>query len=149
MDRSGKRADYGTSVILAKYLLLCPDKELVDNEEWSSLKDFHKRSQLTNFNVFHSDAELPLIKTFSYRLPSLLVATKQLKGKPCDLSTSYDICMEFRVLPKIRLLLLFNDDDGEFPASCLLLFNKQAEEYLDPESLIMVGIALTNRLILE
>jgi hypothetical protein len=54
--------------------------------------------------------------------------------------------MEFTALPKIKLLLLFNDSDDEFPASCSVLFQKQAEEYLDPESLIMIGIAFTNRL---
>lgn len=144
----GSRPNYGICVILSKYLLLCPNKEPEDNNEWSSLKDFHKRSQLINFNVFHSDVERPIIKTFSGRLTELLDASKQLEGKIGDFSTSYDICMEFNALPKIRVLLLFNDNDCEFPASCSLLYNRHAEDYLDPESLIMIGIALTNRLIM-
>lgn len=144
-DESGNRPDYGICVILSKYLLLCPDAP-VANEEWSTLKDFHKNSQFTNLNVFTSDAERPIIKIFSGRIDVLLNASQKLDGKPADLSSSYDLAMEFTALPKIKILLLFNDSDDEFPASCSILFQRQAEEYLDPESLIMVGIAFTNRL---
>ncbi len=144
-DESGNRPDYGICVILSKYLLLCPDAP-VANEEWATLKDFHKSSQFTNLNVFTSDAERPIIKNFSGRIDVLLKASQKLGGKPADLSSSYDLSMEFTALPKIKLLMLFNDSDDEFPASCSVLFQRQAEEYLDPESLIMVGIAFTNRL---
>lgn len=145
-DSSGNRPDYVICVILSKYLLLCPNKEPEGNEGWSSLKDFHKRSQLTNFNVFKSDAEQPIIKSFSGKKTALLDASKELNGKTGEFSTSYDVCMEFNALPKIKVLLLFNDNDGGFAASSSILYNKQAEEYLDPESLIMVGIAFTNHL---
>ena len=59
---------------------------------------------------------------------------------------SYDFAMEFRLLPKIEILLLFNDRDDEFPATCSMLFQRQAEHYLDPESLIMTAISFTKRL---
>ena len=49
---------------------------------------------------------------------------------------SYDFAMEFRVLPKIEILLIFNDRDDEFPATCSVLFQKQAEDYLEPLPLI-------------
>jgi len=54
--------------------------------------------------------------------------------------------MEFKILPQIDILLLFNDRDDEFPATCSVLFQRQAEYYLDPESLIMTGMAFTQRL---
>jgi hypothetical protein len=38
-------------------------------------------------------------------------------------------------LPRISLLLLFNDGDEEFPAKCTVLFQRHAEYYLDPECL--------------
>lgn len=144
-DEFGNRPGYGVCVILSKYLLLCPDAP-VENKEWSALKDFHKNSQFTNFNVFTSDAERPIINIFSGRIGALSDASQKLGGKPSELSSSYDFAMEFIALPKIKILLLFNDSDGEFPASCSLLFQRQAEDYLDPESLIMVGIAFTQRL---
>ena len=144
-DASGNRPDYGVCVILSKYLLLCPDAP-VANTEWSTLKDFHKSSQFTNVNVFASDAEQPIIKTFSGRIDALKNAAEKLGGTPGELSSSYDLAIEFNALPKIKIQLVFNDCDDDFPASCSLLFQKQAEDHLDPESLIMVGIAFTNRL---
>lgn len=144
-DASGKRPDYMICVILSKYLLLCPGAPVV-NKAWSALKDFHKMSQFTNLNVFTSDAEQPIVKGFSGRVGALSDASHQLGGAPCELSSSYDISMQFNALPKIDILLLFNDRDDEFPASCSVLFQRQAESYLDPESLIMVGIAFTRRL---
>lgn len=145
-DASGNRPNYAVCVILSKYLLLCPEAPVVD-KEWAALKDFHKRSQLTNLNVFNSDAEKPIIKHFSGRLDALSDASQKLGGTPCDMGLSYDISVEFKVLPQLGILLLFNDRDDEFPATCSVLFQRQAEHYLDPESLIMTGIGLTQRLI--
>lgn len=144
-DASGNQPNYMVCVILSKYLLLCPDS-LVVSKEWTALKDFHKVSQFTNLNLFTSDAEKPIVKRFSGQINALLDASKKLGGNPCDMDLSYDFAMEFRVLPKIEILLLFNDSDEEFPATCSLLFQRKAEDYLDPESLIMTAITLTKRL---
>ena len=144
-DPFGNRPNYAVCVLLSRYLLQSPAVPVV-NKEWAALKDFHKMSQFTNFNVFTSDAERPVIARFSGRMDALRDAAQKLDGMPCDLSTSYDFAVQFKALPQIDLLLLFNDGDDEFPAACSILFQKQAEDYLDPESLIMVGIALTNRI---
>ena len=144
-DESGNRPNYMVCVILFKYLLLCPDAPVV-NREWSALKDFHKMSQFTNLNFFTSDTEGPIVKRFSGRVSELSDASRKLGGKPCELGVSYDFAMEFRALPKIEILLVFNDRDDEFPATCSVLFQKQAEDYLDPESLIMIGTAFRQRL---
>ena len=145
-DEFGNRPHYMICVILSKYLLLCPDVPVV-NKEWSALKDFRKMSQFTNLNVFTSDTERPIIKRFSGRIGELSDASQKLGGKPCKLSISYDFAIEFSVLPTIDILLLFNDRDDEFPATCSVLFQRQAEDYLDPESLIMIGMAFAQRLI--
>ncbi|MCP4337716.1 MAG: DUF3786 domain-containing protein [Desulfobulbaceae bacterium] len=144
-DASGNLPNYMVCVILSKYLLLCPEAPVV-SKEWAALKDFHKMSQFTNLNVFTSDAEKPIVKRFSGQLNALLDASQKLGGKPCNMDLSYDFAMEFKVLPKIDILLLFNDLDDEFPATCSMLFQRHAEHYLDPESLIMTGIVLTKRL---
>ncbi|MFC1885134.1 DUF3786 domain-containing protein [Thermodesulfobacteriota bacterium] len=144
-DDSGNRPNYMVCVILFKYLLLCPAAPFV-NKEWTALKDFRNMSQSANINVFTSDTEKPIVKKFSGRLDALSAASQKLGGKPCDMGLSYDFSMEFEVLPKIEILLLFNDRDDEFPASCSVLFQRQAEHYLDPESLIMTGMAFTQRL---
>ena len=144
-DEFGNRPNYMVCVILSKYLLLCPDAPIV-NKEWTALKDFRKLSQFTNLNVFTSDTERPIVKRFSGQLDALSDASQKLGGKPCDMSLSYDFAMEFKGLPQIELLLLFNDSDDDFPATCSVLFQRQAEHYLDPESLIMTGMVFAQRL---
>jgi hypothetical protein len=49
-------------------------------------------------------------------------------------------------LPRISLLLLFNDGEEEFPAKCSVLFQRHAEYYLDPESLAMTSACLAREL---
>jgi len=50
--------------------------------------------------------------------------------------------VQFPALPKIPVLMLFNDADEEFPARCRVLFERRAENYLDMECLAMVGMLL-------
>jgi hypothetical protein len=47
-------------------------------------------------------------------------------------------------LPKIPVLLLFDDADEEFPAQCKVLFERRAEHYLDPECLAILGMLLSD-----
>jgi len=145
VDAAGNRPEYMACVIVAKYILLCPDHVYHDNE-WTSLKDFRRTSQFTNLNIFTSDAEQAIVKQFSGKLDELISAGKALGGSHHEMEISYDLSMQFRVLPRLSLLLLFNDADEEFPAQCTILFQRHAEFYLDPESLIMTGILLARKL---
>jgi hypothetical protein len=52
----------------------------------------------------------------------------------------------FEALPRVRIYLIFNDADEDFPADCSLLFEKQAAQYLDMECLAMIGMVLAERL---
>ncbi len=54
--------------------------------------------------------------------------------------------MKFDPLPKVPILLLFNDTDEEFSAQCLLLFERRAEKYLDMESMAILARLLTDYL---
>jgi hypothetical protein len=54
--------------------------------------------------------------------------------------------MKFDPLPHIPILLLFNDTDEEFPAQCLLLFERRTETYLDVESMAILAWLLTDYL---
>ncbi|WP_022665115.1 DUF3786 domain-containing protein [Desulfospira joergensenii] len=142
-DKSGNRPGYLICVVLAKYLLLCPQAPSV-NEEWSTLTDLN--SQFTNVNVFKSDAERPIIQSFTGKVNALIEAAGKLGCKPSKMDTIYDVSMEINALPKIKILLLFNDGDEEFPASTSILYQRHAGEYLDPESLIMIGMTFTKLL---
>jgi hypothetical protein len=144
-DASGERPNYIICVILSKYLLLAPDRPVHD-PEWISIKDFKQTSKFTNVNYHISDTEKPIIERFSGGVEELRRACERLGGTVEDLGTDHDLVFRFSALPKISLLLLFNDRDEEFPAQCTVLFQKQAEHYLDPESLLMVGALLAKRL---
>jgi hypothetical protein len=60
-------------------------------------------------------------------------------GYPPDIHLSHDLSMTFDALPKIPLLLTFNDREDEFPAQCSVLFQKQTENYLDMECTAGLG----------
>lgn len=145
VDESGNRPDYMTSVILAKYILLCPDQSHYD-KEWVSFKDFKKVSHFTNVNYFSSDTERAIERHFSGKLNDLKRACEELYGIQHEMEISFDLSIQLKALPRISLLLLFNDGDEEFPAKCTVLFQKNAEYYLDPESLAMTGACLAKNL---
>lgn len=140
-DRPSSRLDYMVSVILSKYILLCPDQSHYDSE-WAAFKDFKRVSHFTNVNYFYSDTERAIEKYFSGKLNDLSKACIEIGGISHEMSASYDLSMQFNALPRMSLLLLFNDADDEFPAKCTVLFQKHSEFYLDPESLAMSGAFL-------
>jgi hypothetical protein len=89
-----------------------------------------------------------VVETFAGRLADLEKAAKELGGYPPGEDFPYDACFRFDALPKIPMLLLFNDVDEEFPAKCTVLFQASAENYLDGECLAMLGAQLAGRLTL-
>lgn len=144
-DASNQRPGYIVCVVLAKYILRCPAAAPA-GDGWVSFKDFKTTSHFTNINYFASDTEQAIVKGFGGRLAELAEACRQTGGVPHEDGMPYDLCMRFEALPRVSLLLLFNDRDDEFPAGGTVLFNKQAEAYLDPESLAMTGAYLAKRL---
>jgi hypothetical protein len=133
-------------VILAKYLLLCPDR-IYEDPQWVSIKDFKKDAVFINGNFFSSDTEMAVLKHFSGNRQGLIQACEKIGGTSLDIGISYDVSMVVEVLPRISLLVLFNDRDDQFSAQCNVLFQKHAEYYLDPESLAMIGAGLARHLI--
>ncbi|MFP4285997.1 MAG: DUF3786 domain-containing protein [Desulfovermiculus sp.] len=145
VDMEGNRPDYTSFVVMAKYLLLCPEQAHFD-PKWVAFRDFKRASHFTNVNFFASDTERAIEKHFSGRLEELAEAGRQLGGVDHDTDMPYDLSMHFQALPRLSLLLLFNDSDDEFPAKCTVLFQRHAELYLDPESLAMTGAVLARSL---
>ena len=54
------------------------------------------------------------------------MAGRKISGHLPAAKFSYDLCMQFNALPKIPVLMLFNDADEEFAAQCALLFERRA-----------------------
>ena len=69
-----------------------------------------------------------------------------MSGQPAKTEISADLVMKLDALPRVPVLLVFNDQDEDFPAQCSLLFERRAEKYLDMECLAMTGWALCERL---
>jgi len=142
-DPSGTQPTMGISVVLCKYLLLCPDIPSLD-KEWVSYRDFKDTAPLVHSFVNHT--ERPIIRNFSNRLEDLAAACEKLGGKDPDLDLNYQLIMKLYPLPKVPVLLLFDDIDEEFPAQCKVLFERRAEQYLDPECLAIIGTLLNQYL---
>ena len=142
-DPSGKEPNHAVSILLCRYLLLCPEKE-PKGDQWVTYKDFRDAAPFVG--GFVNNTEKALVKNFSSRLQELKQACQRLGGRPADLELSYDIVCRFDVLPKIPILLLFNDADEEFPAQGSLLFQENAAGFLDMECLAILGWFLTDAL---
>ena len=140
LSNEGQRPSHSVSVVLSKYLLLCPETE-PPGDDWVTYKDFKDAAPFVH--GFTNNAERPIARVFSGRLPQLKQAAEKLSGRPSDVGVASDLVMTFDALPKIPMLMLFNDQDEDFPAQCSLLFQSKAEKYLDMECLAMVGWALS------
>jgi hypothetical protein len=136
-DPVGKQPHLSISVILCKYLLMCPLIEPLGGN-WMSFKDFKDAAPL--IQAFFNTVTLPIAESFSTRMVDLERAAKKMGGFPPADEFPYDLSMQFDALSKVPLLLLFNDKDEEFPAQCSVLFEKRGEKFLDMECLAMVGM---------
>ncbi len=139
IDTEGKTAPHGLSVILCKYLLLCPQKPSSDFE-LVTYKDFKDAAPYVG--GFRNTAEQPIAGHFEKALSELQQKCLDLDGRPFKTQVSCDLAFIFQALPKIPIVLLFNDADEDFPAQATLLFQKNAASYLDMECLAMVGSGL-------
>ena len=135
-DPSGNQPSLDICVICCKYLLLCPDV-YPTKKEWVSFRDLKDSGPLTTY--FANDVERAIATCFAGRLEGLKEASKTLEGYPPDIEVNYDLSMQFDALPRVPVMLLFNDADDEFPAKSSVLFERRAEKYLDAECLAMVG----------
>jgi len=136
-DPSGREPHLSISVILCKYLLMCPLIVPLGGN-WMSFKDFKDAAPL--IQSFLNNVTLPIADSFSARLADLESAAKNIGGYPPADDFPYDSSLQFDALSKVSLLLLFNDKDEEFPAQCSVLFEKRVEKLLDMECLAMVGM---------
>jgi hypothetical protein len=143
-DPSGREPLHALSVVLCKYLLLSPDQVPRDGEDWVSYKDFRDAAPFVT--GFVNNSERAIARTFTHRLSPLRAAAEQLRALPPGLELSYQFSARFEALPRIPLLLLFNDEEEDFPAQCTLLFQRRAEKFLDMECLAIIGWLLADSL---
>ena len=142
-DPSGKKPAHDICVILCKYVLLCPHIP-PEEHNWVSFRNFKDSGPLISY--FTNDVERAIGSYFSGRLNDLKKASDILGGYPADLEVKYDLAVGFDALPKIPVIMLYNDVDEEFSAKCSVLFESRAEKYLDAECIAMIGWQLFSHL---
>jgi hypothetical protein len=130
-------------VVLCKYLLLCPNVHPTD-DRWQAYRNFPDAAPLVTY--FADQVERTVAGRFAGRLERLRRAATKLGARRPPMTLSHDFSACIDALPRIPVLLTFNDADDEFPATCSVLFEKRAENYLDMECLAMVGGLLAHRL---
>lgn len=143
IDPSGKQPSLDICVVLCKYLLLCPPTR-PQERNWVSYRDLKDSGPLTVY--FLNDVERAIAEHFAGRLDALKEACRVVRGYPPNMDAIYDLAMQFDALPRVPVILLYNDADDEFPARSSVLFERRAETYLDPECLAMVGRLLFSKL---
>ena len=77
-DPSGKEPLHAVSILLCRYLLLCPERE-PPGDDWVTYKDFKDAAPFVD--GFISNTEKALVKEFSDRLEDLRGACQQLGGR--------------------------------------------------------------------
>jgi hypothetical protein len=138
-NQSGERPSFDVCIILLKYLLTDRGNYSQD-KNWCSYRDLKDSNPLIHY--FTTNVENAFIREFSGDIDRLKKSCDLLGGKAAQEQFSRDISIQFSVLPRVPVLLLFNDKDEEFTATCSVLFERRAENYLDAECLAMAGIIL-------
>ena len=143
-DPAGVQPIHSVSVLLCQYLLLGPSTEPAAGAQWVTYKDFRDASPFVD--GFVNNSERAIARSFSGRLDDLEAACQALGGEAPDLEVSYQVRMRFDALPRVPVVLLYNDEDEEFPSESTILFERRAERYLDMECLAILGWMLADRL---
>ncbi len=140
---NGKESDFAISVVLFKYLLMCPEFT-PRGDDWVSYKDFRDAAPFAG--AFVNTTERSIAGHFARNLSGLRKACQALGGRSPEMDLAYDLSTRFDPLPRVPILMLFNDADNEFPAQIKLLFERRAQKYLDMECLAMLGMFLAEYL---
>lgn len=140
----GNRATDAVRVILGKYVLSCPDELPPLSPVWVTYREFVDAAPLVSY--FTSNTNKNIEAHFSGRVELLEQRCFQL-GATAEENPAYEVSARFLALPRIPVVLNFNDADELFPAVCSILYQKSADRFLDMECLAMTGTLLAGKLL--
>ena len=145
-DMSGREINLALGVVLYQYVLHCPQDTSAGGEELVTFREFEASSPLSGY--FVENTQKLIAGAFAGNISALEARCKKLEGVlHVDDNASYDLSVQFNALPRIPIFLRFNDRDEEFPAQCVILFRRSAEQFLDLQSLCISGTFLAGSLI--
>ncbi len=140
----GVNPSFAVKVVLCKYLLMCSPESMVPDETLTAFRDFRDSAPLHTY--FTNNTNKIIENTFAGALEELRNKCKYIGGKEYSFS-GYDLSYIFLALPKLPIILNFNDRDDMFGAVASLLYRADAETYLDMECLAITATYLTSLLI--
>ncbi|MFC1839769.1 DUF3786 domain-containing protein [Thermodesulfobacteriota bacterium] len=138
-DSTGKRPSFDLCIILLKYLLT-RRTEYPSGSQWTAFRDLRDSGPLTVY--YRDNVERAFSDYFTGNTSGLKSACINTGGIIPEEIFTNDVSMKFNFLPRIPMLLLFNDKDEDFSASCSVLFEQRSENYLDAECIAMAGSVL-------
>lgn len=140
---SGEAVNYAVCVVLCCYVLQCPSTIPLAGD-WVTYREFKDAGPLVSY--FTANTNQIIETAFSDNLAGLEDACRSLGGRRFDTGAAHDLSMAFDFLPRIPVLLRFNERDDEFPAQCSVLFRQSTEAYLDMECTAIGGTLLAGHL---
>ena len=143
-DISGDEVTFAVKVVLCKYLLMCPEKISENSNRLVTFREFANAGPL--FSSFAANTGKIIETTFSGNLEKLRKQCLKLGGIIME-TESYDLSVRFLALPRIPIILNFNDKDELMPAKAVFLYHDNADIYLDLQSLTITCTYLTGLLI--
>ncbi len=140
----GAKINDAVRVILGKYVLTCSAELPVLSSTWVTYREFPNAGPLVSY--FTSNTNKNIESNFSGKTGRLEQRCKEL-GAVLEENPSYDFSARFLALPRIPVVLNFNDADDMFPAACSILYQDSAQHFLDMECLAMTGTLLAGKLL--
>lgn len=142
----GHEIPFSTKVVLCKYVLMAQTQNASTSTQWVTYRDFKDSGPLLTY--FNDNATKLLANHFDRNTALLRERVESLGGMPAPFE-GYDVSMKISILPKIPMIINYNSSDEEFPAVCSLLFNSNAEDFLDMECLAICGTLFAGKMISE
>jgi hypothetical protein len=144
VDSSGKQPEPFISILIYNHLCMPdPPAPLGEWITFSSVPASHAKDK-----AWAAHVEDVIAKHFDGRVGALKAASKKFGGIPASISGNHDAALEFRFFPHYPVLLLFYNamPEENFPAQCKLLLDKTAPQYLDIESMVVLGEEFASRM---
>jgi hypothetical protein len=145
LNASGREPRPWLSILI--YNHLCMPDPPAPSGEWitfSSVPASHAKDKAWSGHV-----EDVIANHFAGNVRGLKNTCELLGGVQTEVRGNHDAAYEFRLFPHYPVLLLFYDavPEEDFPAQCKLLLDKTAPQYLDIESIVVLGEELAGRMI--
>ena len=144
IDLAGEEVLPAIKLVLLRYMMMCPKKASQGSGRLLTFREFPDSGPL--FSRFVNNTSKIMETTFSGRLGELEKRCRKLNGRIVN-TDSHDLSVRFMALPRIPIIFNFNDAEDEMPAQAGFLFQDNAGDYLNFETLAIISTCLTGSLI--